>query len=374
MRKQQRQRMLQQQLIQPSEQPKLQAATNVALALGLENAKQLKNVKKQNGNKGRKKNSNPKNGNKLGAPSTLMQCTAQYASAIADPVGTPAGACLPFGFPIPSQRVKTFTRGMFQLGTTGVGYVAARPAFGNSHNAIQWTTVTSVGTLGTDLGSFTNLGNSSLPKLPFTNAAMADGSCSARFVAGELRIRYAGTEANRNGIVTTAEHPTHGNVLAETGNEIATDTYSYRERPKPDGSWHTVKWSGPSNQTDTQFNVLTGYTNYPLLCLIVGIAADLYEYEYHQHIEYSGENIFAAQNTHDDPQGFGKALESFKHVTANSPLNDRNSPSAFSTFLSTAGSSVGKMIRDWGISTVAGMISPALIPVSRAATQLLLGN
>lgn len=45
----------------------------------------------------------------------LMPCTQKYAATLIDPTSDASrGACVPSGFPIPSQKCRAFVRGTFQ--------------------------------------------------------------------------------------------------------------------------------------------------------------------------------------------------------------------------------------------------------------------
>lgn len=307
----------------------------------------------------------------------ISGCGLQYASALADPVNTPVGACVPFGFPLPSQKIKTFARGTFALGTTGFGFCTVKPPLANDTNAISATTSTSVGGAGTPLNSFTNLGNFQVTKLPYTSVQMVDNQqpVEGRMVASELRIRYAGTEMNRNGIVTTLEEPDHRHLNNLSPSGVVAYTPSLNERPPPDGSWHSVKWSGPVASTELDYVAAAVFSSNNSMGFVVqGIAGDLYEWEYYIHNEYTGTKVNGMTPSHTDATAYGKVVETFKAITSNGPLNNDSAPSAFMDFIKSAGSSIGSVILDYGVPALAGLISPALVPAARLGTKMLTGK
>lgn len=374
----------------PKEQSAIQASTNMALALALRNQNQRPQKKKKNkgpplvknnkNNQKRKNRVNPKQFNQMFKTKT-PECTLMYASALADPEFTPVGACVPFGFPIPSQKVKSFTRGTFQLGTTGDGFVCASPVLANNVDCTVTSSVTSVGTQVSIPSAFTNKVTGTLPRLPYSSAQLADvqNTLAGRFVSAALKCRYAGTEAARNGIVTSLEEPNFKDLMAVPMSNQHFYNNALVERPKPDGSWHTVKFSGPTLSALTQFSSSSwpgnsGSAIANLFIGIKGVAGDLYEYEYYQHTEYEGSITTGVTPSHVDSSGFAKVVEVFKSLTANTPLNDRNAKSTFYETMSSLGTSAGRMVLDYGAQALAGMISPALIPFARGGTQLLLGN
>jgi hypothetical protein len=352
---------------QPIEQKQLMAATNIALALATKNSQELSKLKPRK--KGQKSNvPKAKKLNKFAHVSKVPECTVHYASAICDPEFTPSGACVPSGFPIPSQKIKSFARGTFVCGTTGQGYIVCNSNLTNNNAACTFTAVTSVGTSATALSAFTNLSTSVIPGMPFSNAQLASvtDQISGRFVAACLKARYSGTEANRNGIVTTFEEPDHVTLSGMSMDQINGSLQSYRERPKPDGSWHQVNWSGPVSPLEITWVKTPTQNGSNCMGIIVdGIAGDKYEWEFYEHAEFSGKAVNALSSSHVDQESYGKAVEAFKNVSGSEPLNGQNARSSFGSFLLSMGSSIAELAR-FGIPMLANMISPALGPISRA--------
>lgn len=305
---------------------------------------------------------------------SVSHCALSYASALADPIGTPTGACIPFGFPLPSQKVKVSARGTFNLGTTGVGYAQWNPAFTNDTVAVITTQATSVGTVGTSPTSFTNLVNTNLIKNVFTTAQMTNSvnPIGGRIVSGLLRIRYAGTEANRNGIVTTFEEPSHRNMTSTPISTIISSQQTLNERPPPDGAWHSVFYSGPAGQGEINFASTTGITPGAYWAIVQGIANDLYEWEIYQHLEFNGALVIAASASSIDANGYALAVDAMKSISSIVPLSESNSFSAFSTFLKSAGTTMKSVITDIGLPSLASLISPALMGPARSAGRLML--
>jgi hypothetical protein len=361
---------------QPREQKRAQAATNPALTLALRNQAKGKQRKRR---PNKKKNQPTK-----GSVNELTNyhrnphpCTAGYASALADPEHTPQGACIPWGFPVPSQRIKTFTRGFFACGTTGKGYILFNPTLGNDSLTLTFTNTTSVGTNATALSAFTNRTDVGMTKLPYTIAQL-NGQLTGRLVASVLKVRYAGTEANRNGVVTTYERPA---VMATNLNSSTFDgtigiaMTSLNERPSPIGDWACVKYSGPYSSFYTQFDTATAWAAVGALmvCYVQGVASDLYEFECFAHYEFAGPTIPGESVTHSDPEGFGQASQAMKSHTTSGPLNDINAPSAFTAFMRSAGSSISTFVKEYGMPLALEYIAPAFLPGSGSSLKLLTG-
>jgi hypothetical protein len=361
---------------QPKEQARAQAATNPALALAVSKRPRAKKQK-------RKPNKAKPKPRQLPArlASTMKhvsECALMYASALMDPEGTSEGACVPYGFPTPSMKQKVFTRGTFQLGTSGQGFIIYNPVGANDAVAAITTTSTSVGTSSTQLGSFTNLTNVTLSKLMFNTADITSNKvCTWRYVAGGVKIRYAGTESGRNGTMCALEEQNHNLLSLRTGADMRGYINSFVERPDPLGSFFGVNYSGPINANDTQFSGqagpsvnLSSGSNF-IAIFVDGAAGDKYEFEIYHHVEYVGQNIPGVSASHADPELYAKAVETTKAVTVSQPLNDSNAKSTFRHFLEAAGTTIKGVLKQHGPDII-GMLSNALIPGSGYVTRGLL--
>jgi hypothetical protein len=141
----------------------------------------------------------------------IPECTRHYLNAICDPWDTPAGVCLPADmFPLPSQKVKVVSRGNFQLGTSGYGFIGLGPCSTSDTPGISYSTSTSVMTPTTLLSAVTNKGTTGFSKLPYTFADVETNNLAqARIVACGIRIRYNGTEDARQGTMVAFEEQDH---------------------------------------------------------------------------------------------------------------------------------------------------------------------
>lgn len=370
-------------IVSPNHQPQIGAATNIPLAIALNPKRRRgprrkrpfigpKQLPRQQPRKNRSRSRRPRRpGNKMSMP--VHSCSLHYGSAIADPEFTLGGACVPSGFPIASQKVKTFVRGTFNLGTTGQGFALFQPALANdNNNAVVTTSSTSVGTAATALSSFTNLTSTAFAHLPFTTAqlASATNTLKGRFVAGMLKVRYAGNESSRNGTVVTLEEPSHSDLSGTSGSGLSNFISSLAERPPPDGSWHTVCWSGPKSPTDYNWVTTASQTGTaPLVCFVNGTANDKYEFEAYIHTEYAGSIVMNATASHVDEKGFAGVVEAMANASGAQPLNEKAAPGAFRSFLDTVGANINA-IATLG-ETVTSLISPKLL---QKGAMGLIGN
>jgi hypothetical protein len=337
---------------QPKQAKRSNGATNPALALVLQKQQrrprppQKQSKKKNNKQRAKKINSPPNHSMSVGKAS---ECALLYASAILDPENTSEGACIPYGFPTPSMKQKVFTRGTFALGTTGQGYILYTPTVANDAIAITTTTAASVGTAATALSSFTGIATYNATKLMFATAeVVTNKTVAARFVAGCIKIRYAGTEANRNGTMCALEEPNHGNMQLQTGSTMRSYINSFVERPDPLGTFDSINYSGPVNATETQFGNVSQPVGNIIAIFVDGLAGDKYEWEMYQHVEFSGQNVPGVSVSHSDPIGYANLVETAKAVTVSEPLSDKNAPSAFVTFLKSTGTAIKDIAVKYG--------------------------
>lgn len=260
----------------------------------------------------------------------VPHCAALYAAALVDPFDAPCGACVPADlFPLPSSKTKTFIRGRFALGTSGFGYITARPGCSNTAQVVTVTQATSVGTSATLFSAFTNLATIQNNQIPYTAAQITAG-VGARIVAFGIRIKYIGQLMTRNGLAMGYEDPDHANFATLfSWDTMGANPYVKAHRIGGE-EWDTaVCYSGPVAPSDIEFL----NSEYPLgLNLFAGIAVsgvagDNYEFEFYQHTEFIGNIVVNKTSSHADAQAFGKVLESAKALTKDKPLQPNDAPS-----------------------------------------------
>lgn len=253
--------------------------------------------------------------------SRLSPCATKYLSALCDPEGTPTGACVPWGFPVPSFKEKGFCRTRMALGTTGFGYALMSAATSSNSTALTLTSSTSVGGSGTALNAFTNLTTASYPNLSYPSASLSSTGVQSRMVSQSLKVRYAGTENGRNGTIYSYEDPTHQPLTAQTFQSIVNKPITASCRPAMDGSWTTVNWSGPSVPQETDFGTVAIFDSTVdyIGVLIQGAAGDIYDVESFIHVEYCG-GVPMVGPAEADPDGYAKVVEAVKTFTVNSPF------------------------------------------------------
>jgi len=255
----------------------------------------------------------------------IEDCTQEYLLALLNPYDS-YGACIPSSFPLKSQKVHAFRRQTLTLGTTGVGFVAVRACAANDLVSMIYTTATSVGTSGTVLGSFTNLGGVAMTKLPYNNADFTAGNVQARLVSMGLRVMYMGREDARQGKISTVETPDHEDVTALAGSSLA--NFENLQRTRPPQDWVYINYSGPVRPQDIEFEA-DPYSLGPeyILChFIEGAAGDIYDFEFYQNFEYIGRSAVGKTQNHTDTQGYNKVQQVMKTVASEKPIEPSQAP------------------------------------------------
>lgn len=258
-------------------------------------------------------------------------CTKKYAASLVDPSGEHSkGACLPAGFPMPSQKVRVFNRGFMSTGTTGDGYITWLPVLANDVNSVTTTTALSVGTPATAFNAFTNLQNALISKIPYASAQLTGGNVEGRLVSGCVRVRYAGTEDARAGVVSLFEDPDHLTVSALTTNGISQFDSCGKQRVFGDGAWHQINWSGPCKQNEQEYlaTITYGGATTHVIAITGTVSAagapgpQTFEWEVWQNMEYLGRDVVGKTNNTLDPQGTTQVVGKMKDLQSQSdPLN-----------------------------------------------------
>jgi len=244
---------------------------------------------------------------------TVPECMQHYISARLDPWNTGAGACLPSSqFTQRSAKYKVTVSGQLQLGTSGVGYIALLPAWGNNSGNVVTTISTSIGTINTAFSAFTNLQTYSFVNLPYPGANFGP-NLQGRFVAGGIRIQYTGTLLNQNGLAYSFCDQDHSSVT-NTGTLATIGNLEETRRVVVTGNVHTsgtdswliqVTDNGPVVPNEYEFVQATSVQATPYMILAVqGLAGDAYEFEAVQHIEIMGSNVANMTASHTDEDDY----------------------------------------------------------------------
>jgi len=256
----------------------------------------------------------------------LQPCTKKYLDSLIDPASENSkGACIPSGFPIPSQKVRAHVRGMWATGTTGVGFITMRPVYASNGIGIYHTSTTSVLTTNTVMISATNQVSPLFTTLPFDTAQCNSSFVDSRLVSMCLRVRYTGPEETRGGIFSSLEEPDHNDLYAMNLSSMSQYDGYRTIRPSGSGEWFTICYSGPTKQKEVDFTSTAFDPNFLIAIMVQkdvkvpGTGDAQFEYEGWINIEYCGSLPTAKTSSEADTPGLDKVIQAAKDVQNLSP-------------------------------------------------------
>jgi len=266
----------------------------------------------------------------------FSKCSILYAQARINSFEVSEPPCIPDSVVLDSYKYGVFSRGNFQIGTMGDGYVAINPyspANNPTFASVNLTTsptYVSTGYGGTAAAGVVGANNNS----PFTQLGFTNGQNYYRTVGCGLRVRYMGSELNRSGRYICYREPNNNNINAGVTNATLmnnTETTSCPCGPE----WCYVHFS-PALAQDLAYGALATGNNLSMLIMVNGgTAGTVYEYEAVWWFETTGGLLPMLTPSSSDPQGFAVA-QSALAVT-----QPTNTPSeTWKLFLSEAGSIV----------------------------------
>jgi len=272
--------------------------------------------------------------------SKIEPCTKKYAMSLIDPTSEHTrGACVPQGFPMPSQKVRAFIRGVVTTNTTGsgLGYLLFYPALANDAVCVRATTGGANAAVSTTPlnNALYPTANNAISKLPYSTAQLTAGVIEARFISGCIRVRYSGKESTRAGSLTLLETPDHEDIYPLSYADINQYEAATTTRPTGEGEWAQINWSGPAKSAElnyTNFPVASGTLNTvtgvytpaaPIVIFIGGGDSTIpqtYDYEAWVNIEYIGKVAVGKTPGDIDAVGFGKVQQAVKNIVSTEPL------------------------------------------------------
>lgn len=346
--------------------PQLMNATNAPLAMVLAPRPQRK----------RQRRTKRKANNANRAPFAMRMreasdCAVKYLSALLDPEHTPLGACVPFGFPQAAQKAKGWCSGRMVVGTDGVGWVLMSASVVSDGTAARYTTVSSAGVSSANFTTFTNTATAPFATLPYTSAQLSAAGTgrAARLISQILKIRYAGKESDRNGTVYMYESPQHNALYTNYSPDfVVNQPQRTNERPRMDGGWHTVLWSGPVLATEVDFGVTEPFDNTGnyAAAVVFGNAGDKYDFEMFTQVEYVGQ-VQGGEMAEADVDGYGRIMSVIKDSIQGTSLSSLGAPGLFSSGLRALGTSAAQIAG----RAVKEAVSTFLMPGSRNVERLL---
>jgi hypothetical protein len=205
-------------------------------------------------------------------------CTFHYARALLDPFNgqlKEASPCVPDAYDFPSFKYQSRFRGVFVVGTLGVGFVVVSPRTGV--NDVPFIAVTdALWAGGTISVSGPGIVRATDPQIPYP----ATSSPNIRLVACGVRARYIGTELQRGGQLIPFFTPNDDVIddsITEITSRAVTNILPVTRR------WGQVNWL-PSTPDDYTFSNIqnAGLTSNAVtmgIAVSAGTVGTFFEYE-----------------------------------------------------------------------------------------------
>lgn len=289
----------------------------------------------------------------------LSGCAADFLKTLLNPFDAPAGACLPAGlFPQASQKMKLMARQ--EISSTVMAadgsYIMLVPntdgaSFACHASSIPFLQVLSSGAVSRATLLSRRLSPENLPAanaagfdgvvapptwsgpLPYTDVMSNANLIRGRRVAYGIRIRYVGAPTACTGQIYLIEKAT-GQSMMYTGNlETVQNGITSADQTRlvnvpATGAWVDLVWSGPSSQSEIDFQPLTSLgPNGAWAILITGLppAATPFIVEAYCHVEFCGPNVLSQTPGHADNLGFSSVVAASKAmIPAQGPLHTSN--------------------------------------------------
>lgn len=284
-----------------------------------------------------------------GKSSTMVykvpHCAEHYFDSLVDPFSTETGVCIPCDlFPMPSQKVKVYTRGTFQIGSSGIGFIMVSPQGVNDEISHRYTSPTSISTTSAPLSATTNIQSNVSANLPYSKIDLDELKIQKRLVAVGVRCKYIGKLMDQQGIVYALEEPDHNNILTLSFNQLTQFQYTRPDRVGQMKDWDsTASYSGPVSPQELEYAQAL-VTDSILGLVVSGGSNDNYEYEIVEHYEYIGTKAAGRTPSHADAHAFGKVMEVAKNATANQPLQPSMARPLWSRFKEAVTEGLPKLI------------------------------
>jgi len=193
----------------------------------------------------------------------------------------------------PSQKVTGWSRGVGACGTTGIGFVLARPVIASDLAGVAYS-----GPTFTDdkaLLSGTGVASVTTSNLPYVTADLSESGVRGRVICCAIRYRYIDQQTKLGGISYPYVEPNHMDMNNATITTLV-GKEDYKTCPIT-RSWTTLMWT-PVHRTEMDYyhlpsppshaNVDLASNMLPLVALIVSTPGNTFEWQYVVHVEYTG--------------------------------------------------------------------------------------
>lgn len=273
----------------------------------------------------------PKTGRVMAGPPGvgLSDCSLVYARALVNPFGEfEELPCIPSSPPAETQRWRSLTRGSFQTGSAGTGFVTYQPQNPvNNANSVNSTTSAYAGsgayTFG--VGGVTASNRATLP-YAVTDFSGAGDFLEARLVASAIRIKSYTNALDVGGLMYGTRLPSGETLQGRTIANLLQNPLTVIEAVTLDhqDEWRYLIWcpgdAGDLGFFDSNVNYAIGaggeFDSFQLGFMVQAsdpAKPQLFEWEIMEFWEFSGSNSARSMpevtRSHADPVGLARVLE-----------------------------------------------------------------
>lgn len=286
-----------------------------------------------------------------------------YMHGITNPSDAPACG-MPIGG-IPSEKNKCWARGRMSTGTAGAGYILGIPS-GITCSDSNCAFVTGPLFAGTTISNtvVTNSVIAVKSNSSYTYSQFGSATLKSRFVCGEIRVRYIGTELNRGGDAVVYCDTNHNSLLNYTEANLLSYAAAGRSFIGMN-DWISCKYNGVVDPNEENFiidpssSVLTKNAN-PCMAIWINSAvpAQPFDYEVWGHFEVIGSLGANMTTVAPDPTGHTATNSAAQETQINHP-GSHEEPGYMQGLLTkvfhtvaTGASKVGDILSDKGTQSI----------------------
>jgi len=294
----------------------------------------------------------------------VSNSTEAYMHGIANPSDAPACG-MPIGG-IPSEKNKCWSRGRMSTGTNKLGFILFSPSSIAANNIpCAWVTEDSfAGTVISAPGTPTAGVTPKTSNSPYGIAQFGSDLLKARFVCGEIRVRYIGTELNRGGDATVYCESNHNTLVGYDETKLLSYAACGRSFIGMN-DWISCKYNGVVDPSEENFvntpnaNANTKNAN-PCMAIWINtaVASQPFDYEVWGHFEIIGSIAANMTTVTPDPTGHTATNSAAQETQINHPGSHEESHymtgllgKVFHT-ITTGASKVGDILSDKGTQKV----------------------
>lgn len=231
----------------------------------------------------------------------------------------------PVGLPVfpspPSAKVTGWIKGIANVGTSGFGFVLARPTCTSDATAISYSTGTYAGVSSDETGTGVSVAVTS--NMPIAGSALAGENTALRVrcSTAALRVRYTGTENNLGGVLYGIVHPQHQGMSSQNVNTIQAlpESTSFSVTRE----WTTLRWVPAFRNECDYYHTATppshesahSNSGYPMVFMFTGTPGNSFEFQFISHWEFLGTGAVGASKTENQvSQNHADQLDKLQQV------------------------------------------------------------